>query len=629
MHSRFSQLVLAASVLALTACGGKKGTTQPPVTTASITVTAGSPTLSVAQGAAGTSAITVGRTSYSGDVTLTAENLPTGVTAAFTPATLSAGATASSLALTVSGTAALTSTNITVRARGTGVTDATASVALTVSAVVGGGVSIALNPTTASITAGQTAQTAVAITKTGGFAGGVNMTVTGAPTGMTTTFSTSNPVTAATVNLSVATLTSVTPGPYTLTVRANSAGLTEATATYVVTVGAPPSNSVNWRFCDTDLYPTWFAYQDGASGSWQQVTATSPGLYNFAYGQPQIGIATVSTILGKTVTSIRYFGLSEVTAAAAAECTTNPAQGTKSLTGTITGFGQATEVGLVSMGNALSSSTNSSQTGFTISNVPTGALDLVAIRADIVSSSTLRVLLQRGINPASGTSLGALDLAGGASFAPVSSSITVNAPNDGPIQAQARFTTATGSGASFTTAQLATGVAGTYQGIPVGSLLATDLQQVQASQQVGTTLNRFITQYIRGPAPVTLNMQADPGAPTLTSVASAPYARATISGAVPAAFNGIVRFSLEQSAGPRIWTISATPAGRGGSATSYSFTMPDFTAAAGWQNTWGLIGGNTSVTSSFFGSTGAGTDGAPVTGAVFFTNSRLGSFTFP
>ena len=626
MHSRVSRLVLAASVLAWTAC--KKSTTQPPATTASISVTAGSPTLTVAQGAAGTSALTVGRVNFTGDVVLTAENLPTGVTATFTPATLAAGVTSSSLSLAASGTATLGPASVLIRARGTGVTDATAPIALTIGTVAGGGVSIAVNPTTASIVAGQTAQTAVAITRTGGFAGGVNLTVTGAPTGMTTTFSTSNPVTAATANLSVSTLTSVTPGPYTLTVRANGAGLTEAPATYTVNVAAPPSNSVTWRYCDTSLFPSWFAIQDGLTGSWQRITETSPGVFTFGYGQPQVGIATVTTVFGRTTTSIRYFGLSEIPAAATAECTTAPAPGTKNLTGVISGFGAATEVALVSMGAALSSSTNSSQTSFTLNNVVNGPLDLIAVRADLVSSSALRVLISRGLNPAAGSSLGTLDLGAGSSIVPGSSSITVTAPNDGPIQALAKFTTATASGASFTTAQLSTGVAGTYQGIPEGpQLLTSDVQVVQASQQVGTTVSRFTTRYIRGPVPVTLAMQADPGAPTVTNVTGSPYARASVSGSLPTAFNGQTSIMVEQTSGSRIWSILATPAGRTGT-TTYSFTLPDFSAVAGWQNTWGLVAGQATVTSTFSGQT-APLVGAPTTGTTTFSNGRQGTFTFP
>ena len=629
MHRRISRLVLAASVLVWTACGGKKSVTNPPPTTASIAVTSGATALSVAQGAAGTAAITVARTNFTGDVALTAENLPTGVTATFSPASLTAGATSSSLSLATSGTAAVGGpTTITIRARGTGVSDATVTIALTITAPVGGGFSIALNPTSQSITAGQTAGTAVTISRTGGFTGGVNMTVTGTATsGMTTTFTSANPVTAGTVNLSVATLTSVTPGPYTLTVRANSAGLPEATATFVVTVGAPPSNSVTWRYCDTSRIPLWFAYQDGLTGTWQRVTETTAGAYNFAYGQPQIGIATVTQELNRIVTRVQYYGLSELTAAAAAECTNNPVVGTKSLAGSVSGFTASTQVATVSMGAALSSATNQSQTGFTINKVPDGAVDLVAVRADIATSSAQRVLVQRNVNVATGGSLGTLDLAGGTSFAPGTGTLNITAPNDAPLFGLNRFTTATGSSAGFTTAQISGGSVA-YQGVPEANMLASDKQQVEVTQSVGSTLRRFITAYTRGPGVVNLTMPADPGAPTITSTGSATYARASMSGSLLPAFNGLISISFDQAARSRRWEVTSTPAGRTGT-TSYLFALPDFGTVTGWNPSWTLGSGTADVTSTFFGQTGADANGNPITGTTVFNIGRLGTFTFP
>ncbi len=614
----------------LTACSGKKTPTQP-VPTSSIAVSSAAPTLSVAQSAAGTTAITVARTSFSGDVALIAENLPTGVTATFTPATLSAGATSSSVSLAASASATVGGpATVTVRARGTGVSDATTTIAVTITAGAAGAVSIALSPVGDSVVAGSTVNTVVAITRTGGFTGGVNMTVSGVPaSGVTTTFAAANPVTGNSVNLSIATLASLTPGTYALQVRANSAGLTEALATYTLKIAAPPSNSVTWRYCNANRIPLWFAFQDGLTGSWQRVTETTPGVYTFAYGQPQVGVAAVTSSQGIITTDIRYFGLSEIPGAAAAECTENPVAGTKNLTGSVTGFTSGTEVATVSLGNAISSATSQAVPAFTISNVANGPLDLIAVRANLITSSALRVLISRGVNLANGASLGTLDLAAGTSFVPASGTVTVTAPNDGAIQAQNIFTTANGSSASFTTAQLSTGVQGTYQGIPDALLLTTDIQRFQATQQVGTTLSRFITRYTRGPTNgLTLAMPSDPGAPTITNIVGT-QPRATVAGALPAAFNNQIRFVFTQSARSRNWNLSATPSGRGGTITAYSLSLPDFSNVTGWQSTWALGSGATDVTSSFFGSSGTAPDGTPITGSVFFTFGRLGSFSFP
>lgn len=629
MTRTFSRLVAATVLVSLTACGGGKSPTgTPPTTNGSLSIGAATPTLTVPQGTTGAVALSVGRAgAFAGAVTLTAEGVPAGVTATFTPASVAGGSTTSNLELAVGSGVAVGTSPITIRARGTGVADATTSVGLSVSAAVQGSVSLALTPATASITAGQTASTSVAITRAGGFTGGVTLTVSGAPTGVTTSFSTANPVTADAVTLSVATAASVVPGPYTLTVRANSAGLTEATATYVVTVAAPPSNNISWTFCNVARRPIWFAYQDGASGTWQRVTETSPGVYNFAVGQPVVGITTVSNEVGNVVTEVRQYALSEVAAAAAAECRTNPVAATKTVTGSATGFATPTEEVTVSLGSAISSAASAANPNFTMTNVPAGALDLVAVRYDLATSASLRVLLNRGVNVADGGSLGTLDLAGGTSFAPVTGSVTVTAPNDGAIAGSNRFFTASGSGALFGTPTLSSGTPATYSGVPEARMAATDLQQFTASQQVGTSLTRSISRFTRGPATITLQMPADPAAPTITSVTGAPYARATVSGAVASNFNDVVSVLFEQQARSRRWRLTATNAAR--TAGTFSLSMPDFTAVPGWQATWGLGAGAADVTSAFSGQTGFATEGVPATGATQFTIARKVSFTFP
>lgn len=629
MTRSFSRFALAACAVLISACSAKKEIIAPPVTPA-ITVTAATTTLAVVQAASGTSVITIGRTNFAGDVNLTAENLPTGVTATFTPATLSSGATASSVALAVASTAALTGATpvtVTIRARGTGVSDATATISLTITAVSAGAMSITATPTTASITAGQTATTAIALTRTGGFTGGVNFTVTGARTGVTTTLSSANPVTGNTVNLSVATLTSVVAGPDTLVVRANAAGLTEATATFIVTVAAPPSNSVTWRYCDPARIPLWFAVQDGASGTWQRITETSSGVYNFSYGQPRVGIATVMNDNSTVFTQVTYYGTSEIAAEALAECKDYPTPGTKSLSGTIAGFANANEVGLVSMGAALSSAANSATPTFAITKVASAAVDLIAVRANIVTSSVQRVLISRGTNFAAGQNIGTLDLAAGTSFAPGTGSLTINAPNDGTLFGTNKFTTATGSSAAFSIASLSRATPTAYQGVPDANMIASDLQEIQVEQAVNTTISRFITRYTRGPGTFTLNMPPDPGLPTITNATgAAPYRLATATGSVPTDFNNLIAVEFAQAT--RRWEMVTTSAGRAAS-TTYSFTMPDFSALPGWQNTWGLSAGSADITSSFFGQTGANPDGTPTTGTQMVLTGRFNTFTFP
>jgi hypothetical protein len=627
MKPTFSRVLLAASAALLAACGGKSdggGGVTPPAT--SISVSAGSASLSVAQSANGTSSITVGRVNFTGDVSLTAEGLPTGVTAAFTPASLTSGATSSSLALTVTGAAATGTTSITVRARGTGVPDATTTVALTVTLGVGGTLSITATPATAAFQAGQSTSSLITMTRGGGFASGVNFTVTGAPAGVTTTFSSANPVTADTVRLSVATTTAVVPGQIVLTVRGNAAGVTEATTTFTMTVSAPPSNSITWRFCDPARTPLWFAVQDGLTGTWQRVTETTTGVYNFGFNQPQVGITTVQNEGSRIVTRVAYYGQSEVARAAAQECTENPVPGTKTVTGSFTGFTSSNESATANLGTGVATTSSQAVPNFTVTRVPEGAVELVAARSDVLLGVTSRVIIQRNLNIANNGSLGTLDFTGGSSFAPVSSAtLTVTAPNDATIFGRTTFTTLSGASILFNVSSVSSGTPVAYQAIPTSVMTTDELQEVSATQSVGLSLSRLIKQYVRAPTAVSLSMPVDPGAPTVVPITGGAYTRASISGTVPSAFNDVISASLRQPT--RRWDVFATAAGRA-SATAYAFTLPDFNGIAGWQNIWGLGAGSTEISSSFNGRSGAGTNGVPIIGTQVVSFGRFTTVSF-
>lgn len=90
--------------------------------------------VSLVQSGSTTASITLARTNFTGDVALTAENLPTGVTAAFNPSTLSGATSASTLTLAAGASAAVGTQQLTIRARATSVPDATAPVGAAVAA---------------------------------------------------------------------------------------------------------------------------------------------------------------------------------------------------------------------------------------------------------------------------------------------------------------------------------------------------------------------------------------------------------------------------------------------------------------------------------------------------------------
>lgn len=105
--------------------------------------------------------------------------------------------------------------------------------------------SLAVSPSSATVTAGASASYTVDITRTGGFTGGVSFTISGLPAGATGTFN-PNPATGASSALAVSTSASTPTGSFVFTVTGTSGALTHtAAATLVVQPPAPPDFSLS------------------------------------------------------------------------------------------------------------------------------------------------------------------------------------------------------------------------------------------------------------------------------------------------------------------------------------------------------------------------------------------------
>lgn len=209
-----------------------------------ITLAAGSATVSAPQNGSQTVGLTIDRAGgFTGAVTLAAEGLPTGVTATFTPATLGAGVTSGTLKLDVGPTTALATTPITIRATGTGITDKTVVVQLTVTASTIPDITLTAAPAAVSLLPGASASTAINIARSGNFAGNVTLATSALPAGVSATF-TPQPATANTSTLAFTTTTAVVPGVYTITVTGSATGLTSRTVNVVLTVATAPGVTV-------------------------------------------------------------------------------------------------------------------------------------------------------------------------------------------------------------------------------------------------------------------------------------------------------------------------------------------------------------------------------------------------
>jgi hypothetical protein len=212
-------------------------------TTPSFTLSAASGSMTITPGGAGgTDIITLADVGgFTGDVSLAASGLPSGVTAGFSP-NPTAGTT-STLTLTASGSAA-TGGPTTVTITGTsGSLTATTTVALTVSSTPS--FTLSAVPSSLTIAAGGAGgASTITVTDVGGFTGTVSLAASGLPSGVTAGFS-PNPTAGTTSTLTLtASGSAAAGGPTTVTITGTSGALTATTTVALTIVTVAPDFSV-------------------------------------------------------------------------------------------------------------------------------------------------------------------------------------------------------------------------------------------------------------------------------------------------------------------------------------------------------------------------------------------------
>ncbi|MGO8805426.1 MAG: hypothetical protein ACLQO7_02330 [Candidatus Bathyarchaeia archaeon] len=167
------------------------------------------------QGATSTMTITA-KDGFTGSVSLTASNLPSGVTATFNPATVSipSGTTSATSTLTLTATTGAASGTITVTGTGSSASHTT-TVGVTITTADFG---LTANPTSLSIRPGSLGTSRITVNSIGGYTGSPTLSATGMPSGMTATFNT-NPVKAGSSStLMFMTSRTTAAGTYTITI---------------------------------------------------------------------------------------------------------------------------------------------------------------------------------------------------------------------------------------------------------------------------------------------------------------------------------------------------------------------------------------------------------------------------
>jgi len=189
------------------------------------TLAASPATVSVTQSSSNTTTITITpQNGFSGNVTLSAAGLPSGVTSGFNP---NPATSSSILTLTASSTATVGTVTVTVTGTSGTLTNQT-TFTLTVNAASSGNFSLSASPTQVPLVPGGASGTSkITITPSGGFAGSVTLAASGLPSGVSASFNPDPATSTSTLTLTAA--SSAPKGIATVTITGTSGALMHTT----------------------------------------------------------------------------------------------------------------------------------------------------------------------------------------------------------------------------------------------------------------------------------------------------------------------------------------------------------------------------------------------------------------
>lgn len=581
MRTIASAMRLAVGVAGVLVAGCSSGTDGG----GSFSFTLSEQSASVAQGAAKAITITITRSDFDKPITFTADGLPAGVTATFSPSPASGTSTIMQLNAAAS-TVAATST-IVVRGAGEGVTDQIVTLDLTVT-VSGSFTLSALDP---SITVAQGGgdRTSVLVNRIGGFSGTVAVSVSGAPSGLAVTQDVAS-TSGNSVLLTLAASASLATGAYTLTVSGTSNSVPNQQATFSVNViAAPATANLAMTFCAGNL-PAWFAYRNEGF-PWQTVSPTG----NVFAFQATSRVAIAFTFMSATQ-QVKQTSVIMGTRAEFANWTGSNCAGTKSLSGSVSGLGAAQTSGIFIAG-ASATATGTAPT-FTFTTLPDRALDHIATMGVLTSGSFTpeKMIIRRSQNPAPGTTLPSFDFAAAEAFAPQQNILTIgNTGTSDALYLENTLWSATTTLGSLQFTSPSSGSA-VYFSVPAAKLGAGDVHELLVdAYQASALLGRTLRSYFVTPGDRTETLGGFVNAPLINSITSSPYVRLRARIDAQAEYNGMVeiRFGQQPGAGDvRIVELMASSGYLAAAPAQWDLAVPDFTGVSGFSGTWMLTQGS-------------------------------------
>jgi hypothetical protein len=603
--ARARALAATVATLAIIGCGGGGGggtTNPPPPPTGNFTLSIAGAPITLARSTNGTVTVNVVRTnSFAETVTLSVSGLPAGVTSGLNPAQVFAGAAFSTLTLTVGANAVAGTSTVTVTGSANGVNNQTATFQLIVTTPPAqtGPFTLSMSATSYLIHPLNLLPKfpLLTITRNPGFTGSVAFTSSGLPNTLVLAFTPSG-TTGSTTTVNVVPAGTTPNGTYTAAIRgASPQG--DQTITFSVVVAPVTTGAIKWKWCSGSLPRFFFAVKDG-SGPWTRIMPSGTDTsfsFNLSSGRGQV--AEVALDDGGYRTTIWSLTTQEMVARAAAQCTLINNVSTRTVNGSfggVTGF-RTSQVG---MGWWFGSANGNGS--FTLLNLPAGPLDLFAARSgELIDPSAIpidRMIIRRGVNPASGSTIPVVDFGAAESFAPTTATWTF-APVGEVFSVTQAFLTSGGTTGHFNTAPAidGTALARTVYGVPLAQTISGDLHQVVATvRSTGTPPNdptrasRQIVAYSRTIGNRALSFGPVMPSPTVQPIAGAPAGRLRFQGTLPVEYNQGVTLDMTQVVNANANNSVTIHASSGflNTAGVYDLSVPDLTAAIGWDTQFAL-----------------------------------------
>ncbi|MEP6999983.1 MAG: hypothetical protein ABI969_05875, partial [bacterium] len=280
-------------------------------------------------------------------------------------------------------------------------------------------------------------------------------------------------------------------------------------------------------------------------------------------------------------------------------------------------------------------------TVFTLNGVADGSRDLVATRNAFTFAGTsfnttlAKIIIRRGLNPASGSSIPVLDFGAAEAFNPGTATATLNNLGSDQSLMTELYLTAGGTNGFLTTDPGAGNASRTFYGVPSAQQVAGDLHYLQASalspaaftDPTQATTLRSAGIFFAALGNQTLTFGPALSAPTVTVAATAPYVRLRSVLPRQVEYNQFFYVNFQQSGStPRSIVIEATVGSVG--AGAFDATIPDF-SAAGYDPMWALKVGVSTIWVENASGWSAGSGVVTATAGTTVLNAQKGGTITP